>query len=231
METSETNESKKANRSTSQRSRKSAWGGLTGGRPSRQRTNERTIARWAADFRPQLPEHFARAVTAAAMMHGSVTYESIADENIVPVCNITGAIDAAFDRSWLHVNSEGRFEPLTPPQDLAIHVDLIEQSGGTVGDFVADTCFDMVINAMRENGARDFSERDARLGRCGPCTSRTWHLIEPMLVEHPEIDVMRLSSTVPHSLCTDTDDDDFDIDIERAREMCSDSEGGELNEY
>ena len=230
METPNTENSQEANRSTSQRSRKSAWGGLTGSRPSRQRTNNRTIARWAADFRPQLPEHYARAVTAAAMMHGSVTYGSIADENIVPVCNITGATDAAFDRSWLQVNSEGRFKPLNPPQDLIIHVDLIEQSGGTVADFVADTCFDMVINAMRENGARDFSERDARLGRCGPCTSRTWHLIEPILAQATHR-LMRLSTTVPHSSCIDTDDDDFDIDIERAREMCSDSEGGELNEY
>ena len=136
---------------------------------------------------PNLDTAFAEITTVAAILHGVVTYDFMQHAELVPRQFVDIGIRMALREGWLTELADGEFSPLYPPGHLVELANLGEESQSSVHEVAAEICFDLIEGVMVDNPMRIFAKHDALIGLGGPCTAKTWPLVERMLASHPAV--------------------------------------------
>ena len=136
---------------------------------------------------PNLGLTFAQIATTTAMVQGTLTMEFLEHAEVVPMPFAELAITNALDLGWLQVIAEGEYCPLYVPEVLVDYVQMAEESGSSIHEIASEICFDLIEEVMIENPMKVFAKKDALTGLGGPCTAKTWPIVERILSKHPSV--------------------------------------------
>ena len=138
---------------------------------------------------PNLGLTFAQIATTTAMVQGSLTMEFLEHAEVVPRPFFELAITNALDLGWLQETADGEYVPCNVPEVLVDLVQLAEESVSSIHEIAGEICFDLIEEVMIENPMKVFSKKDALIGLGGPCTAKTWPIVERILACHPSVQV------------------------------------------
>ena len=136
---------------------------------------------------PDLDHAFAEIVTVATIMEGTVTHDFLGYAELVPTPFLDIGIRMAMSEGWITESSEGEFSPRYPPGHLIELANLAEESNSSIHEAAGEICFDLIESVMDDNPMRVFAKHDALIGIGGPCTAKTWPVVERMLASHPAV--------------------------------------------
>ena len=136
---------------------------------------------------PSLDTAFAEITTVTAIMQGVVTYDFMQHAELVPRPFVDIGIRMALKEGWLTELADGEFSPHYPPAHLIERANLGEESQSSVHEVAAEICFDLIESVMVDNPMRVFAKHNALIGLGGPCTAKTWPVVERMLAAHPAV--------------------------------------------
>ena len=153
-------------------------------RPSQQERVEADV--WSG-LEPNLGVTFAQIATTTAMVEGVLTMQFLEHAEIVPRPFVELAVTNAIGLGWLQEDADGEYTSRYVPNDLADLVHLAEESDSSIHEIAAEICFELIEELMTDNPMKMFCKKDALIGLGGPCTAKTWPLVERMLSQHPSI--------------------------------------------
>ena len=133
-----------------------------------------------------LDHAFAEIVTVATIMEGTVTHDFLGYAELVPTPFLDIGIRMAMSEGWITESSEGN----SPPgirQVILLSWQIWLRSQISIHDAAGEICFDLIESVMNDNPMRVFAKHDALIGIGGPCTAKTWPVVERMLASHPAV--------------------------------------------
>jgi len=136
---------------------------------------------------PNLGLTFAQIATTTAMVQGTLTMEFLEHAEVVPRPFAELAITNSLDLGWLKETAEGEYVPQYVPESLVDYVQMAEESDSSIHEIAGEICFGLIEEVMIENPMKVFGEKDALTGLGGPCTAKTWPIVERILSSHPSV--------------------------------------------
>jgi len=159
--------------------------GVFGVRRPSQQENIETDA-WDG-LEPNLGLTFAQIATTTAMVEGALTMQFLEHAEVLPRPFAELAITNAIELGWLQESAEGEYTPQYVPEALADFVQIAEESESTIHEMAAEICFELIEEVMAKNAMKVFCKKDALIGLGGPCTAKTWPVVERILASHPSV--------------------------------------------
>ena len=136
---------------------------------------------------PDLDNTYAEIATTVAMIQGTTNHKFLFEGELIPKHFVGVGINVAVKNGWLRELEEGDYSPYNPPNYLIEIVNLAEESDSSIHEVAGEICYEQIESVMNENVMKTFVKHNQLIGLGGPCTAKTWPVVERLLWSNPSI--------------------------------------------